>query len=64
VNVNVVSIHDQFSIDRPDFADTPIYKRLHNGKDIVVSVEFAALRQDIYNVKINMIPNNDNYHFR
>jgi hypothetical protein len=29
-----------------------------------VSVEFAALRQDIYNVKINMIPNNDNYHFR
>jgi uncharacterized membrane protein len=41
---SIVSMDDRFPISRLDLADTLIYKMLQNGRDIMVSVEFAVLR--------------------
>jgi hypothetical protein len=42
----------------------PFYKRLQDGKNIVVSVEFAVLGYVLDYVKTNRATNKDDYHFR
>jgi hypothetical protein len=56
-------MHDQSSIDRLDLADTSICKMLQNDRDIMVSVELAALRRDVDDEKICRAPNNGDHYF-
>jgi hypothetical protein len=56
-------MHDQSSIGRPDLADTSICKMLQNDRDIIMSVELAALRRDVDDVKIYRAPNNGDHYF-
>jgi hypothetical protein len=46
-------MHNEPSIDRPDLGDTPINKRSQSGRDIMKSVEFVSLREDVNDAKIN-----------
>jgi hypothetical protein len=55
-------MQDPFSINYIDLADIPIYKRLQNDRDLIVSVEFAAIEQDIDDVNIKRALNNDDHH--
>jgi hypothetical protein len=51
-------------IGHPDIADTPIYKKLQNGRNIMVSVEFATLGQGVDGVKTSRAPNNNDHYCR
>jgi hypothetical protein len=57
-------MHDQFLGDRLDLGDMLICKRLHNGKDIMATVELAPLGQDVDDIKISRVSSNRDHYFR